>query len=895
MKYKEHFKKIEHKWQLEWERSGIFKVKPDSKKPKYYVLEMFPYPSGKLHMGHVRNYAIGDTFARYKRMRGFNVLYPMGYDAFGLPAENAAIKNNSHPKPWTKKSISMMQEQQKMLGLSYDWDRLVITADPDYYRWNQWIFLKMYEKGLVYRKKAPINFCPKCNTVLANEQVIDGKCWRCKTPVEIRTLEQWFFKITEYADELLEDLDKLEGWPERVKTMQRNWIGKSKGTLIYFPFADNPKEKVPIFTTRPDTLYGVTFMVYAPEHPKVLELVEGTEYEKPVKEFIKKVLIEDRFSRTAEDKEKEGLFIGKYAVNPVTGDKIPIYIANFVLPDYGTGAIMAVPAHDQRDFEFAKKYNIPIKVVITPEGHTLNPEKMLRAYTEQGVLINSGEFNGWNNLEAIDAISEYLEKKGLGKRTIQYKLRDWLISRQRYWGTPIPVVYCDKCGIVPVPEKDLPVKLPEDVKFTGKGNPLNTSKTFVDTICPKCGGPARRETDTMDTFVDSSWYFYRYCSPRYDKEPFDKREVSYWMPVDQYIGGIEHAVLHLMYARFFTKVLRDIGLVGIDEPFKNLLTQGMVLKDGAKMSKSLGNIVDPGYIIERYGTDTARMFMLSAALPEKELEWSDAGVESIYRFLSRVYEIVTENDSKANFNEIDDKNLNSRDKFILAKTQKIISSVTEHIEKFELNLAISNLFEYVSEISRYLAGGAKPEIIGYCFKKLALLLSPFAPHLAEELWSRLGQKGFVSTADWPEINKKYVDPKLELEEILIRQTISDINEVISLVKKKPKVIEIYVAPEWKHKVYASILEGKELKDLMTDPELKKKGKEVSGYFQRLLKKKHTLSENVLDKSSELKALMESRDSIEREFDCKINIIEADKSSNPKAKSADILKPGIYIE
>ncbi|MFH1238597.1 MAG: leucine--tRNA ligase, partial [bacterium] len=624
------FKALERKWQEYWEKNQLFKTREDKNKEKYYVLEMFPYPSGKLHMGHARNYVIGDTYARFLRMNGYNILYPMGYDALGLPAENAAIKNDVNPADWTEKCINTMIEQQRKLGLSYDWSRLVITCRPEYYHWNQWIFLKFYQKGLAYKKKAPINWCPKCKTVLANEQVIQGKCWRCDSKVEVKDLEQWFFKITAYAEELLNDLGKLEGWPERVKIMQKNWIGRSVGTMVNFPLKDS-RDSLSIFTTRPDTLYGVKFMTFAPEHPKVQELISGTKYEKEVQKFINRVVIEDKFSRADEDKEKEGVFIGRYAVNPLTGEEIPIYVANFVLMEYGTGAIMAVPAHDQRDFEFAKKYNIPIKVVINPPGEELPVGQMKQAYVEAGIMTDSAQFSGMNSSEAIEKITEYLEQKSWGKKTVQYKLRDWLISRQRYWGTPIPIIYCDKCGMVGVPEDELPVKLPKDVKFTGRGNPLATSETFVNCKCPKCKGKARRETDTMDTFVDSSWYFARYCDPQNNRTPFAKDKVNYWMPVDQYIGGIEHAILHLLYARFFTRALRDLGLYEIDEPFQRLLCQGMVIKDGAKMSKSKGNVVSVDDMVNKYGADTARLFILFASPPERDLEWSDEGVEGAWR------------------------------------------------------------------------------------------------------------------------------------------------------------------------------------------------------------------------------------------------------------------------
>ncbi|MCX8147521.1 MAG: leucine--tRNA ligase, partial [Candidatus Woesearchaeota archaeon] len=718
--------KIAEKWQKRWEDAKIFKVKEDPKKKKFYCLEMFPYPSGKLHMGHVRNYAIGDCLARYKRMNGFNVLYPMGYDALGLPAENAAIKHGIHPRDWTMNSIQLMKNQQKILGLSYDWDREIATCLPEYYKWNQWMFLQFYKKGLAYRKKAPINWCPDCGTVLANEQVIDGKCWRCNSAVEIKDLEQWFLKITHYAEELLNEIDNLKGWPERVKIMQRNWIGKSKGLLVNFKLKGT-NEDMPIFTTRPDTLYGVTFMVFAPEHPKVMELVKGTEYEEKVKKFVRRVVIEERFTRTAEDKEKEGMFIGKYAINPLTGEEIPIYIANFVLLEYGTGAIMAVPAHDQRDFEFAKKYGIKIKVVINPPDFDLNAERMSRAYIDEGTLINSGEFNGMNNIDAIENISKYVEKKGFGKITTQYKLRDWLISRQRYWGTPIPIIYCNKCGIVPVPEKDLPVELPQHAIFSGRGNPLETNPDFVNVKCPKCGGKARRETDTMDTFVDSSWYFFRYCDPKNDKKPFGDA-YKYWMPVDQYIGGIEHAILHLLYARFWAKAMRDIGLADISEPFTNLLCQGMVIKDGKKMSKSFGNVVEPNEIIAKYGPDTARMFMLFTALPEKELEWSDQGVNGMFRFLNRLMALVEENINAK------DAELTNRDRNLIAKQHRTIKLVTEHIEKFEFSLAIGKIMEFVNAIYRYKDGEINKKVYDEAIKTMALLIAPFAPHIAEEIW-----------------------------------------------------------------------------------------------------------------------------------------------------------------
>ncbi|WP_287007293.1 leucine--tRNA ligase, partial [Candidatus Aquicultor secundus] len=636
-------KAIEEKWQKRWGEEDIYRTVEDPSKPEKYILEMFPYPSGNLHMGHVRNYSIGDVVARYNKMNGYNVLHPIGYDAFGLPAENAAIKRGIPPQKWTFSNIESMREQLKQLGLSYDWSREVVTASPDYYKWGQWMFLKFYERGLAFRKKATVNWCPGCETVLANEQVVAGVCWRCGTPAELRELEQWFFKITDYAERLLDDLELLDGWPERVRIMQRNWIGKSEGAYVDFQIKGSDR-KITVFTTRPDTLYGATFFLLAPEHPMVDELVKGTDYEAGAREFRHKVARETEIDRTSAEKEKNGFFTGVYVINPVNGEELPVYLADYVLMGYGTGAVMAVPAHDQRDFEFATKYGLPIRIVIQPAGEMINPTMMAQAFEGEGVMVNSGPFDGTPQTEGVKNVTEYLQKKGVGEPAINYRLRDWLISRQRYWGNPIPMVYCEKCGLVPVNEDDLPVILPENIEITGVGgSPLSRDADFVNTTCPKCDGPAKRETDTMDTFIDSSWYFLRYCSPHEDTLPFARDAVDYWMPVDQYIGGIEHAVLHLLYSRFFTKVLYDMGMVSVVEPFVNLLTQGMVIKDGAKMSKSKGNVVDPGKIIGKYGADTARLFILFASPPEKELEWSDRGVEGSYRFLNRVWRLVEDN------------------------------------------------------------------------------------------------------------------------------------------------------------------------------------------------------------------------------------------------------------
>ncbi len=746
-------KNVEERWQRHWAENRTFTVTEDALKTKYYCLEMFPYPSGRIHMGHVRNYAIGDVISRYKRMRGFNVLHPMGWDAFGLPAENAAIKHGIHPSKWTLENIAFMRDKQlKRLGLSYDWDREVATCLEEYYRWNQWFFIKMYERGLAYKKLSYVNWCPSCQTVLANEQVENGLCWRCGTVVTHKELEQWFFKITAYAEELLSSCDKLTGWPERVLTMQRNWIGKSVGVEVDFT-VEGSGEKLTIFTTRQDTLFGVTFMSIAPEHPMLDSLIRGKKQAEEVRAFVQRVMREDKAARTDEKQVKEGVFTGAYAVNPLNNEKVPVWVGNFVLMEYGTGAIMSVPAHDQRDFEFAKRYGLPVRVVIQNPEKNLIPENMEQAYVEDGIMANSGRFDGLSNLAAKDKIADHIEKSGLGKRTMNWRLRDWGISRQRYWGTPIPIIYCGKCGAVPVPEKDLPVRLPMDVAFTGKGlSPLAESKSFRETTCPTCGGPARRETDTMDTFVDSSWYFLRYCSPKFDKAPFDKKAASYWMSVDQYIGGIEHAVLHLLYARFFTKVIRDLGLFDGDEPFTNLLTQGMVIKDGAKMSKSKGNVVDPDFILTKYGADTARLFSLFAAPPERDLDWSDQGVEGAYRFLHRVWALVYKHLSS--IKKVKPAGPEAKGDSLYRKTHITIKKVTDDIEReFHFNTAVAALMEMVNEMYDYTANGVaedKLPVLRAAIETLTLLISPLAPHVAEELWEALGHAPSIANAPWPQ-------------------------------------------------------------------------------------------------------------------------------------------------
>ena len=755
MNEKYNFSEIEKKWQKYWDDKEVFKTVEDASKKKFYCLEMFPYPSGKLHMGHVRNYSIGDVVARFKKMDGYNVLHPMGWDSFGLPAENAAIKHGIHPSIWTWDNIAEMRKQLKELGLSYDWDREVATCHEDYYKWMQWIFIQFYKRGLAYKKENPVNWCPSCQTVLANEQVVEGCCERCKSPVGKKNLSQWYFKITDYAERLLDNLDTLDGWPNKVKVMQKNWIGKSVGAEVEFKIKDW-EETLTVFTTRVDTIYGTTYMVLAPEYPSVLKMVEGTEYEQPVKEYIEKVEHMNDIERTSTTNEKTGVFIGKYAVNPFTKKEIPIYISDYVLMGYGTGAVMGVPAHDQRDFEFATKFGIDIIPVVDPGDPEIDLNNLKCACAAEGNLINSGEFNGMNNKEAIGKFIELVEEWGIGKRTINYRLRDWLISRQRYWGTPIPMIYCEDCGWVPEKEENLPVLLPTDVEFTGKGeSPLTTSKVFADVVCPKCGKPAKRETDTMDTFLDSSWYFLRYCDPKNTEAPFDSAKANYWMNVDQYIGGVEHAILHLMYSRFFQMVLYDMGLVDCEEPFKNLLTQGMVNKDGKKMSKSLGNVVSPEEIIKKYGADTARLFILFAAPPDRELDWSDAGVEGSYRFLNRVYRLVYEFKKKYPEVPAEFKIEGPADKSLNYMLNAAIKKVSEDVGgRYSFNTAISTIMELVNEMYKYKEGEkVNAGLLGKAVKDLILILSPFTPHICEEMWEHMGQSESLVSMPWPEYDE----------------------------------------------------------------------------------------------------------------------------------------------
>lgn len=803
MKDMYNFKEIEKKWQKRWDEENIYKVTENKSREKYYVLEMFPYPSGKLHMGHVRNYSIGDVVARFKTMKGFNVLHPMGYDAFGLPAENAAIKNNVEPAKWTYENMAEMTEQLKQLGLSYDWDREVATCKPDYYKWMQWIFIQFYKKGLAYKKESPVNWCPSCATVLANEQIVDGECERCKTAVTKKSLSQWYFKITDYADRLLDGLDDLEGWPNKVKIMQKNWIGRSYGAEVVFKI-DGFDCNLEVFTTRPDTLFGVTYMVLAPEHPYVLDLVGGSDREREVKAYIEEVKKKNEIERSSTTGEKTGIFLGRYAINPVNEKKIPIFISDYVLMNYGTGAIMAVPAHDERDFAFAKKFNLEILPVISPDGKKISGSDLKEAIIEDGIMLNSGKYDGRKNREVSDEIVAELQKRDIGEKKVNYRLRDWLISRQRYWGTPIPMIYCDNCGWIPEEESKLPVLLPTDVEFTGKGeSPIATSKTFKDVSCPKCGKKAEREVDTMDTFLDSSWYYLRYCDARNTERIFDKEKVDYWMNVDQYIGGVEHAILHLMYARFFQMALTDLGYTKSQEPFKNLLTQGMVVKDGKKMSKSIGNIVAPSEIIESYGADTARLFILFAAPPERELDWSDEGVEGSYRFINRVYKLVYENIARyPDVLPVDFTNDNKADKELLFVLNSTVKKVGIDIgERFNFNTGISAIMELVNFMYKYKEGkDFNPELFKQAIHKLVLILAPFTPHVCEEMWSGLGNETSVHLEAWPIVDEK----------VLVRDVVEIVVQINGKVKFKVDV-ENGLSKEELEK---SLFEKEEVKNLI---------------------------------------------------------------------------------
>lgn len=815
---KEYFpQEIEKKWQKYWEENHTFHTPNDSDKPKYYALSMFPYPSGKLHMGHVRNYTITDVIARFKKMQGFNVLHPMGWDSFGLPAENAAMKHGANPETWTDENIAYMTKQLKMLGLSYDWDREVTTCKPDYYKWTQWLFLQLYKKGLAYKKEAAVNWCESCGTVLANEQVIDGKCWRCDSVVEKKYLSQWFLKITDYADRLLKDLDKLEGWGDNVKTMQANWIGKSQGAILKFKVVEKDME-IPVYTTRPDTAFGITYLVVAPEY-KDIEALTTEENKQAVEEYRANARKLTEIERLSTDRIKTGVPLGTHAINPFTGEKFPLWTADYALVEYGTGAVMAVPTHDERDFAFAKKYNLPMKVVISPKDKKLNVEEMTNAYTEEGVMVNSGEFNGMKNIDAKKAITQFAVDNGFGEFKTQFRLRDWLVSRQRYWGAPIPIVYCDKCGIQPIPEDQLPVLLPKDVDFSVVGkSPITTSKTFKDTVCPVCGGHAVRETDTMDTFMCSSWYYLRYSDAKNSEKCFDKELVDKWLPVDQYVGGIEHAILHLLYSRFFTKALHDLGLVGFDEPFKNLLTQGMVLKDGSKMSKSKGNTVDPDEIFKNYGADTARTFILSDSPPARDFDWSDAGVEGCYKFLNRVWRLVSTNQEKITFNYKVPETRTKANDDLVRMVHISIKGITNDISNdFQFNTVISKYRELANYISDWTNkaqwNDEDKNVFSFAILTLMKLMSPVAVHMTEEVWTSLGAKTSIHDEKWCEydenlakassitlvvqINGKVRD-KIEIDEALDQEELKKIaleSQKVKDATEGKQVVKVIVVPK----------------------------------------------------------------------------------------------------
>ena len=771
---------VEAKWREKWDALGVFNADPDPARPKYYLLEMLPYPSGTLHMGHMRNYTIGDAVARYRRMRGSNVLHPIGWDAFGLPAENAAIKRGTPPRDWTNANIAQMKSVCRRFGFSYDWRREISTCEPEYYRWNQWFFLRMLERGLAYRKRSLVNWCPKCQTVLANEQVVDGCCWQHDdTPVEAKEIEQWFLRITQYADALLEDMVELEGgWPERVLIMQRNWIGKSHGTRLRFPIEGAPAEKptekkgakahIEVFTTRVDTIFGAAAVILSPAHELLPSLFAGQPNRAKLEEEASR--LRARILRGADlaTAEKEGFFAGRFATNPFSGEKVPIWVGNFVLAEYGTGAVMAVPAHDQRDFEFAQKYKIPFPMVIQPvEGASLGAEKMQEAFTDYGRLVNSGPYSGLTSAAAIEKMTADAQAKGIGEAQTTYRLKDWGISRQRYWGTPIPVIYCAQCGIVPVPDKDLPVRLPENVLLTGQGqSPLANVPAFVNVKCPKCGGPGRRETDTMDTFIDSSWYFFRYADPHNDRAPFDPALVRYWFPIDQYIGGIEHAILHLIYSRFFCKVMRDLGLVEIREPVRRLFSQGMVLKDGAKMSKSKGNVVGAIDMAEKYGCDTARMYTLFAAPPEKDLEWNEQGIEGCARFLHRLFRLMDRHAPALSGVSARDSQpgkigaASQKEKVLLRKAHQTLRRVTADFEaRWHFNTSVALIMELVNTLHDHepLDKHARPEVLKQVLELLTLMLAPIAPHLAEELWEMLGHQESLNAGEWPQYSAELAE------------------------------------------------------------------------------------------------------------------------------------------
>ncbi len=897
------FYELDKKWQKEWNNRQIFKTKETGK--KFYNLEMFPYPSGYLHIGHLRNYVYGDVSARFYRLKGYSVLYPMGYDSFGLPAENAAIENKEDPYEFTLKRIEGIKEQQKKIGLSYDWSKQVITCLPEYYKWNQWFFIKFFEKKLAYRKEANANWCNKCQTVLANEQVQNGKCWRCGTIVEQKKMSQWFLKTTEYAEQLLDDLENLN-WPERVKQIQRNWIGKSQGTEIFFSLENG--KKISIFTTRIDTIFGVTFVVMAPENPLIEELIKPEkkqEFEKLLEETKKQTDLERQ-----ELKEKKGLFTGSYAINPMTNKKIPIFVGNFVVYGYGGDAVMSVPAHDERDFEFAKKYSLPIKVVIQPEGKELKAEEMKTAFVEDGIMFNSGEFTGMKNREAIEKINKWLEEKELGKRKTNYRLKDWLVSRQRYFGTPIPFIYCEKCGMQPVPYSELPVQLPKDIEF-GKGNPLETSQSFLKAKCPKCGKEARRETDTMDTFFDSSWYFLRYLDSQNKEKPFEKEKADYWMPVDLYIGGIEHAAMHLIYARFFTKVLKDLGLLEVKEPFKKLFTQGMVnapapfcescniflkVQDGkegkckkcgkdlvsrsTKMSKSLGNTVSPQELFEKYGADTTRLTILIAADPEKDFDWTEKGVEFAYKQAKKLWESLQKQGERTEEN--------IEDTIFEGRINILIREITKAIEKQDYRNAGLRIIDAINEYDNYIDDGNK-KIAEEYRNKLCIIINPFMPHISEEIWS-INNKGYSSLQIWPKEKEEKIKEYEKLEQIYTLQ--EDISQIEKLVGKTSKKIKLIVSEDWKYSLLKEISSKEKFMENRREiiSKFPEKGKEVNAIMEKIAKNPKLLNSSYVSQVDEIISLQKLKNLLEREV-----IIEKEQeSSEPKAKAALPKKPSILI-
>jgi len=882
--------KLEKKWQRQWRQQGIFEAEDSQdSRDNYYALDMYPYPSGNMHMGHVRNYSLGDANARFRRMQGYNVLYPMGFDSFGLPAENAAIEKGENPAEWTESNIKDLKQQMQRLGFSFDWSRELASHHEDYYRWNQWLFLQFYQRDLAYKDRAEVNWCPHCKTVLANEQVVDGQCERCDTLVDKKKRNQWFYKITEYSDELLDELENLE-WPDKVKKMQRDWINRSEGTEVIFDI-EGREESLKVFTTRPDTLYGCTFMALAPEHPLAEELAEKDEEIGRFVREIKRLANRDR-------KGKRGIDTGLKAINPVNNKEVPIYIAEFVLMEYGTGAIMAVPAHDQRDFDFAQEHGIDIMQVIEPENKN-EGEELDEAYEGEGSLVNSGPFSGLDSQQAREEITDKLKEGGKAERTTNYRLKDWNISRQRYWGTPIPIIYCDNCGTVPVPEEDLPVKLPKrEIKIDVEGSPLEHVEEFVHVKCPQCGADAKRETDTLDTFVDSSWYFLRFCSPDCEQAPFDKEKAEQWMPVDQYTGGIEHAILHLLYARFFTKVLNDLDMSPVREPFHKLLNQGMVLLEGKKMSKSKGNIVTPAEVIDNYGADVGRLFILSRSSPDKELDWTDEGVQATYELIRNLYNLVDEHQDLLD-QETTESKLSLIDRYFLSLTHQTVRQVTADMDSMRYNDAAAQLKQLLSSAYRYLdeapASEAKGQVLSEMVHKLVLLFAPIIPHLCEELWQKLGHQGLIAEADWPQVGTDKIDKEAEAAWKLVEQVASDVREIKKITGiEQPDTIKIIVAAPWRFELHQRVVAGEELSEIMQDDKFREKGDEVASYYQDLAKEYH-LPDLVLDSKGEFRALQEMAHYLQEKINGEIVVDKESNSEESKASKARPQKPAIVLE